>query len=64
MKIENALEPDFNPIEQAFAQVEGLFPCVPAAHVRSSSANAAALGRFTPDECGNYVRHCGYRFAR
>jgi hypothetical protein len=23
---------------------------------------AAALGLFLPDECANYVRHCGYRF--
>jgi thermostable 8-oxoguanine DNA glycosylase len=23
---------------------------------------AAALGLFMPDECANYVRHCGYRF--
>jgi hypothetical protein len=23
----------------------------------------AALGLFMPDECANYVRHCGYRFA-
>jgi len=22
---------------------------------------AAALGFFMPDECANYVRHCGYR---
>ena len=22
---------------------------------------AAALALFTPDECSNYVRHCGYR---
>jgi hypothetical protein len=21
----------------------------------------AALGLFLPDECANYVRHCGYR---
>jgi hypothetical protein len=24
---------------------------------------AAALALFMPDECGNYVRHCGYRLA-
>ena len=23
---------------------------------------AAALALFMPDECANYVRHCGYRF--
>jgi hypothetical protein len=24
---------------------------------------AIALNLFTPDECANYVRHCGYRVA-
>jgi hypothetical protein len=23
----------------------------------------AALGLFTPDECANYARHCGYRIS-
>jgi hypothetical protein len=24
---------------------------------------AIALGLFTPQECANFVRHCGYRIA-
>jgi len=28
-----------------------------------SALIATALGLFTPAECRNYVRHCGYRLA-
>ena len=53
--------PDFNPIEQVFSKlkallraagertVEGLWQCI-----------GELLERFSPDECGRYLRHCGY----
>ena len=53
--------PDLNPIENAFSELKGL--------VRSGGARTverlwALLGRsldaFTPAECRNYFRHCGY----
>jgi transposase len=56
--------PDFNPIEQAFAKLKAFFR---AARPRSFddvlAQVAAALPLFTPDECRNYIRHCGYRVA-
>ena len=54
--------PDFNPIELAFAKLKAF---VRAARPRSFDQVCAlmttALGLFLPDECANYVRHCGYR---
>lgn len=56
--------PDFNPIEQAFAKLKAFLR---AARPRSFDAVntliAIALPLFTPTECRNYIRHCGYRFA-
>jgi transposase len=56
--------PDFNPIEQAFAKLKAFLR---AARPRSFDQVLAlvrfALPLFTPDECRNYVRHSGYRFA-
>jgi transposase len=56
--------PDFNPIEQAFAKLKAFLR---AARPRSFDQVLAlvrvALTLFTPDECRNYVRHSGYRFA-
>jgi transposase len=54
--------PDFNPIEQAFAKLKALFRAArPRTFDHVCHLMAAALGLFTPDECANYVRHCGYR---
>ena len=54
--------PDFNPIEQAFAKLKAFFR---AARPRSfddvCELMATAIALFMPDECANYVRHCGYR---
>jgi transposase len=54
--------PDFTPIELAFAKLKALLR---AARLRTldhvCELRAAALGLFMPDECANYVRHCGYR---
>jgi len=56
--------PDFNPIEMAFAKLK---PFMRAARPRTfdqvTALTAAALALFTPAECRNYVRHCGYRLA-
>lgn len=54
--------PDFNPIEQAFAKLKAFFRAFrPRTFDDVSDLLAAALGLFLPDECANYVRHCGYR---
>jgi transposase len=54
--------PDFNPIEQAFAKLKAFFRAVrPRTFEHVCELMAAALGLFMPDECANYVRHCGYR---
>ena len=56
--------PDFNPIELAFAKLKAFMR---AARPRSfddvTALVAVALDLFTPTECRNYVRHCGYRVA-
>ena len=54
--------PDFNPIELAFAKLKAFFRAVrPRTFEHVCELMAAALGLFMPDECANYVRHCGYR---
>jgi transposase len=54
--------PDFNPIEQAFAKLKAFFRAFrPRTFDDVCALLAAALGLFMPDECANYVRHCGYR---
>ena len=55
--------PDFNPIEQAFAKLKAFFRAFrPRTFEHVCELMAAALGLFMPDECANYVRHCGHRF--
>src|SRR5262249_6478911 len=53
--------PDLNPIEQAFSKLKRL---VRGAGERTVEGVWSALGRlidpFTPAECRNYLRHCGY----
>ena len=54
--------PDFNPIELAFAKLKAFLRAVrPRTFDHVCELIAAALGLFLPDECANYVRHCGYR---
>ena len=57
--------PDFNPIEMVFAKFKGL--------IRSAAERTVdglwrlcgqLLDRFTPTECHNYLRHCGYRYTK
>jgi len=56
--------PDFNPIELAFAKLKALLRAArPRTFDHVSALVAAALELFTPTECRNYVRHCGYRVA-
>ena len=54
--------PDFNPIELAFAKLKAFLRAArPRTFDHVCELMAAALGLFLPDECANYVRHCGYR---
>src|SRR5215211_6251469 len=53
--------PDFNPIELAFAKLKAFLRAArPRTFDHVCELMAAALGLFMPDECTNYVRHCGY----
>jgi transposase len=55
--------PDFNPIEMAFAKLKAFLRAArPRTFDDVTALTAAALALFTPAECRNYVRHCGYRF--
>ena len=54
--------PDFNPIEMAFAKLKALLRAArPRTFDQVCALVAAALDLYTPTECVNYVRHCGYR---
>ena len=54
--------PDFNPIELAFAKLKALLRAArPRTFDQVCALIAAALDLYTPTECVNYVRHCGYR---
>ena len=56
--------PDFNPIELAFAKLKAFLRAArPRTFDHVNALVAAALDLFTPTECRNYVRHCGYRVA-
>ena len=54
--------PDFNPIELAFAKLKAFLRAArPRSFEQVCDLIATALGLFSPNECGNYARHCGYR---
>ena len=56
--------PDLNPIEQAFAKLKAFLRAArPRNFDQVCELIAAAIGLFTPAECGNYIRHSGYRVA-
>ena len=56
--------PDFHPIELAFANLKAFLRAMrPRSFEQVCDLMASALGLFTPDECANYARHCGYRVA-
>lgn len=50
-----------NPIEQVFAKLKCLLRRTAARTVESLwQAIGALLENFSPVECANYIRHCGY----
>ena len=54
--------PDFNPIELAFAKLKAFLRAArPRSFDQVVELVAIALQLFTPQECQNFVRHCGYR---
>ena len=56
--------PDFNPIEQAFAKLKAFLRTHrPRTFDQVCDLMRTALALFLPDECANYVKHCGYRIA-
>ena len=56
--------PDFNPIELAFAKLKAFLRAArPRTFDQVTTLVAIALELFTPTECANYIRHCGYRLA-
>jgi transposase len=53
--------PDFNPIEQVFAKLKSLLRTAAERTVEALETKISQLlDRFTPKECRNYFRHCGY----
>ena len=55
--------PDLNPIELAFAKFKKLLRDGAERTVESLwQLCGEILDHFTPDECRNYFRHCGYRY--
>lgn len=56
--------PDFNPIELVFAKLKAFLRAArPRTFDEVTMLLGIALELFTPRECANYVRHCGYRLA-
>jgi transposase len=54
--------PDFNPIELAFAKLKALLRAArPRTFDDVCHLIRTARPLFLPDECANYVTHCGYR---
>ena len=53
--------PDLNPIEQAFAKLKALLRKAAERTVEGLwNFLGRALDAFSPEECRNYFRHCGY----
>jgi len=53
--------PDFNPIELAFAKLKAFLRAArPRTFDEVRDLLSTALALFLPDECANYVNHCGY----
>ena len=54
--------PDLNPIEQAFAKLKAFLRAArPRSFDQVVELVAIALELFSPPECLNFIRHCGYR---
>lgn len=57
-----AYSPDLNPIEQVFAKLKALLrQAAPRTRESLWKSIGRSLDRFSPTECANYIRHCGYR---
>ena len=53
--------PDLNPIELAFSKLKRLLRSAAARTVDALWDTVGQLvGKFTAEECANYLRHCGY----
>jgi len=53
--------PDLNPIEQAFAKLKAVLRKIAARTVAALwDALGDIVGRFTPQECANYLANAGY----
>lgn len=53
--------PDFNPIELAFSKLKSMLRRACKRTVDGLwEFLGQALDAFEPNECGNYLRHCGY----
>jgi transposase len=56
-----AYSPDLNPIEQVFAKLKALLRRTePRSRESLWNTIGHSLDRFSPAECRNYPRHCGY----
>lgn len=56
--------PDLNPIELAFSKLKRALRDAAERSVESLWRRCGDLvDRFAPDECRNYLRHCGYRYS-
>ena len=55
--------PDFNPIAQAFSKFKRLLQTAAARTVDALWTTCGQLlDKFSPEECRNYIRNCGYRY--
>lgn len=55
--------PDFNPIEQVFSKFKWLLRSACERTVNALwNTCGKLLDEFSPDECRNYFRHCGYHY--
>lgn len=55
--------PDLNPIEMAFSKLKRMIRDAEARTVEGLWRLCGRLvDRFRPDECRNYLAHCGYRY--
>lgn len=53
--------PDLNPIELAFSKLKGLLRDAAERTVEALwQTIGRLLDRFSPTECSNYIRHCGF----
>jgi transposase len=53
--------PDLNPIELAFSKLKRLLRDAAERTVEALwQTIGRLLDRFTPQECANYIRHCGF----